>query len=121
MKRYTKRIQSAKGLTIIEVLIASAVFMIGFSIMVFLLGDLIGKQSPKDLISASQIAKEEMELTLVSAEINDHNELKEIAGVEYRVEQIVDSEENLYKIRVNIYRAKTAKLLVSIYNEKYVR
>ena len=32
LKKITNRIKNAKGLTIIEVLIASAVFMIGFSI-----------------------------------------------------------------------------------------
>jgi len=119
--KIVNRIKNQSGLTIIEVLIASATFMIGFTIMAFFLGEIVSKYSSKDKIIAYNLARQYMETTLVSGDFTDLNETKTKSGVSYKIERMINKKDNLIEIRINISREKSGKLLVSLYNEKFFR
>lgn len=119
MKRF-KKVTNSKGLTIIEVLIASTVFMIGFSILVFFLGEIVGKYSAKDITIAFNLGTEYMEKTLASRNFAERIDTLTVSNITFRIEKRAENINGLNKIRINVYREKQGKLLISLYNEKYI-
>ncbi|MEP0827187.1 MAG: hypothetical protein HRF51_01580 [bacterium] len=115
-----RRIGNNRGLTILEVLIASAIFMVGFSLMVFLLNQLISGFSLKEYVAAYQLASNTMELTLASGEFVEEQTVETVTGNRFLVEQLVTQEGALSKVRINILRPQNKKLLVTLYAEKNI-
>lgn len=114
------RINRQIGLTLLEVLIASTVFMIGFSIMVFLLNQMLGRYSSKEMVTAYQIAKDEMEMTIITEDYKTLSKTEEKGKINFIVERIISEREHLVSIRINVLRQKTNRLLVTLYDEKYI-
>jgi len=114
------RIASQKGLTILEVLIASTIFMIGFVIMTFLLGELIGKYSSKDRVIALNLAQKYMETTLAQNDFTDLDEIREESKISFRIIRRIELKPGLAVIRINIIRDSSGKVLTTLYDEKYI-
>ncbi|MCX6826068.1 MAG: prepilin-type N-terminal cleavage/methylation domain-containing protein [candidate division Zixibacteria bacterium] len=113
--------RNEKGFSLMEVLIASTVFMIGFTIMVFLLSQITGKYSSKEKIIAYQLAVSKMEETLASGDYISGSLTETSSGLTFIIDRLVEQQEKLITIRINITRASTGKTLISLYNEKYIR
>ncbi|MFH2037169.1 MAG: prepilin-type N-terminal cleavage/methylation domain-containing protein [Candidatus Zixiibacteriota bacterium] len=116
-----KKIKNQDGLTILEVLIASAVFMIGFSIMVFFLGEIIGKYSTKEYTIGYNLAQQYMENTIASGNFGSDESITEISNLKFKIIKDIEPDTHLKKVRISVIRVKTDKLMVSLYNEIYVR
>ena len=115
------RITDQSGLTLLEVLIASSVFMIGFTIMVFLLNQMQGRFSSKEMVLAYQLARQELEKTLASNEFESTTRTEIRSKISFLVEQKIIENDGLVSIRINVTRAKTGKQLITLYDEKYLR
>jgi len=113
-------IRTQRGLTILEVLIASTVFMIGFIIMTFLLGELFSKYSSRDRVIALNLAQKYMEATMVQNEFTDLNDVREESGIAFRIVRKIEAETGLITIRISIIRDSSGKVLVTLYNEKHI-
>lgn len=109
-----------KGYTILEVMIASAVFAVLLIPMVALLGNVLIKYSTSDLVTATSLAREEMERTLHDQTFEDRQKTIQMGSVSYKIIKKVENEANLLLIRVEVFRAKDNKVLASIYTEKYL-
>jgi Tfp pilus assembly protein PilV len=107
------------GMTIIEVLIAATVFMIGFTIMTFLLGQIVEKYSSKDIVIANQLAQSTMNRTLITNDFTSLEKIDVVSGVSYKIERLIEIKDNLVKLRIVISRHKTNKTLVTLYDEQY--
>jgi len=114
-------LKDRRGLTILEVLIASAVFMIGFAIMFFLLSEIVGKYSAKEKIIAYHLAQEYMENSLASDEFSNAESVETNSNISFKIKREIIDMGQLKGIRVTVSREKTGKLLVSFYDEKYIR
>lgn len=115
-----RRLSDTRGLTIIEVLIAATVFMIGFSIMVFLLTEINRDYSAKDITIAYHLGTAYLERALAEQDFSSRVDTLEVSSITFRIEKHVEKEDRLNKIRIDVYRAKQNKLLLSLYNEKYI-
>lgn len=115
------KLESHKGLTIIEVLIASTVFMIGFTVMVFLLGQIVTKHSAKNRTIAFNIATSCMEKSLAAHEFSDTTYVDIRSNISYRVLKNVEKNSSLIKIRIRVLREKQDTELINLYSEKYVK
>jgi len=105
----------------IEVLVAATIFMIGFAVTISLLNQLIGGYSSKDQVIGYQLAINCMEQTLSSGEYVSKKEISTKSNISFIVDQKIEQQGNLYLIRIEVSRAKTRKLLASLYSEKYIR
>ncbi|SYZ73743.1 hypothetical protein TRIP_C60013 [Candidatus Zixiibacteriota bacterium] len=121
MKRNAFKVADQRGLTLLEVLIASSVFMIGFTIMVFLLNQMQGRFSSKEMVLAYQLAKEEMEKTLAANNFESLTKTEIRSKISFFVERQITDNDGLVSIRINVTRAKTGKKLVTLYDEIFSR
>lgn len=121
MKKKKSKISVAnqKGYTILEVMIASAVFAVVLIPMVALLGNVLIKYSTSDLITATNLAREEMERTLHDRAFEDLQKNVQMGNLSYKIIKEVENKDDLLLIRVEVFRAKDNKVLASIYTEKY--
>ena len=114
-------ITNQSGLTLLEVLIASSVFMIGFATMVFLLNQMQGKFSSKEMVLAYQLAREEMEKTLASNDLESATRTEIRSKISFLIERKISENDGLVSIRIKVTRAKTGRQLATLYDEKYLR
>ena len=108
------------GYTILEVMIASAVFAVVLIPMVALLGNVLIKYSTSDLITATNLAREEMERTLHDRAFEDLQKNVQMGSLSYKIIKEVENQDDLLLIRIEVFRAKDDKVLASIYTEKYL-
>jgi prepilin-type N-terminal cleavage/methylation domain-containing protein len=118
--KYISLIINEKGYTILEVMIASAIFAVVLIPMVALLGNVLIKYSTSDLITATNLAREEMEKTLHDRAFKDMQKSVQMGNVNYKIIKKVENKDDLLLIRVEVFRAKDNKALASIYTEKYL-
>ena len=78
---------SVSGLTIMEVLIAAVIFMIGFTLLTFLLSGLGTRYSPVDKIAALNLARRYMEETLALDDCNESDQIVRLSGVRSTVKR----------------------------------
>jgi prepilin-type N-terminal cleavage/methylation domain-containing protein len=119
--KFGKLRRNQKGFSLMEVLIASTVFMIGFTIMVFLLNQIIGKYSSKEKVIAYQLAIKTMENTTASNDFTSGKITETNSGLAFIIDRIIERQDNLVTIRINVTRASTGKQLMTLYNEKYLQ
>jgi Tfp pilus assembly protein PilV len=114
-------VRTAAGLTIIEVLFASVVFMIGTGIIACLIGTVTTRYSLNDHIEALDLARASMEQTLAADDYSDTVYAAQGAESNYRIERLIMIRENLICIRINVAKFAENRLLVTLYDEKYIR
>jgi prepilin-type N-terminal cleavage/methylation domain-containing protein len=112
-----RRLRNTRGFTILEVLIAAAIFMISFSLLVFLLNQMITGFSIKELVLAYHLASDTMQLTLAKNDFSDQKILEIKSAKTFIVERKVSRQGNYCKIRINVYRSSGNRLLATLYNE----
>jgi hypothetical protein len=87
--------------------------------MVVLLGNVLVKYSASDLITATNIGRETMETTLFNHLWFDQTITVEQNHIPWKIERKVVNEQGLFKITVEVYRARDEKLLASLYTEHF--
>jgi len=107
------------GYSILELLVASAIFGVVLVPMVVLLGNVLVKYSAADLITATNLGREAMESTLFNHVWSNRDNETEQNNIFWKVERRVEEEQELLKITVNVYRVRDEKLLVSLYTEHF--
>jgi hypothetical protein len=82
---------------------------------------MIDNYSSKEKVLAGNLARKYMETTLIAAQYENYETVEKISNLNFKIERLVSKENGLNKIRINIYRENTRILLISLYNEKYIR
>ena len=90
------------GMTVIEVLIAAIIFMVGFS--------------AREILQADNLAQEVMTKSLADQDTTSIDSIFEVAGVAYRVTRSASIEPDLAGISVTVYRAKQNRKIVELYD-----
>ena len=119
MKRYI--LQSQYGLTIIEILIASVIFMIGFSTLILLMNSSLVKFSARELLQADQLVDEMMARTLTDWDTTSFDTIITRANVAYLVERRVTVAERLAEVSLTVSRDKQNRKIVELYDAFVVR
>ncbi|GEM_PF-1227939 len=110
-----------KGFSLIEILIASAIFMIGFTLLMFLLNNATTNFSYKEKSTALNLAREYMDAALLSNELESIDATVMVSNIKYRVIQDIDREDSLININIFIIRESTNRELITLYAEKTIR
>ncbi|MEE9441409.1 MAG: prepilin-type N-terminal cleavage/methylation domain-containing protein [candidate division Zixibacteria bacterium] len=113
----TNIIKNQDGVTIIEVLVGAVVFMIGFSILVFMLNQMISNYSVNDLTSATRLASKSMEMTITYQDTISYDSTINVSNIDFGVKKTVQIDNDLAKIYINVARSSTKKELCSLYGE----
>jgi Tfp pilus assembly protein PilV len=109
-------LKTRSGMTILEVLIASVIFMVGFTTLVALLNSTLLKFSTKELSTAGAAAQEVMNRSLAQIDTTALDTMQVFSGVKYRVIRKVIRRGNLAAIKVTVYRPKTETKIVDLYD-----
>ena len=108
-----------KGYTILEVMVASAVFAVVLIPTVALLGNVLIRYSTADLITATNLARGEMERTLHDQAFEDEQKTVQLGNLSYKIVKKIENRDDLLLIRVEVVRARDGKILASVYTVKY--
>ena len=112
-----KAVKCQSGFTIIEVLIAAVIFMIGFSTLIALLNNTLLKFSTKELLAGGNVGREAM-LTAVSlSDTTAGDIILENSGITFRVDRQVTVDNGLVGVRITVYRQKNSKEILRLYDE----
>jgi type II secretory pathway component PulJ len=110
-----------EGFTIIEVLVSAIVFMIGFSILVFMLNQAITRYSIGDITRANNIGKSVMENSFASRDTITLDTIIVVSQVSYRLQKEVRLEDNLAAVTITVGRERLDKELCRLYGEYAIR
>ncbi len=105
------------GFTIIEVLIASTVFVVSFTVMVTLLDTTINRFSNEDLAVGTNIAEAFMMTSLALQETTTIDTILTVGGVSYSVSKKAIITDDLAKVTITVHREKTKRKIIELYNE----
>ena len=111
-----QRLKSRSGVTILEVLIASVIFMVGFTTLVALINSTLLKFSTKELTTAGAAAEQIMLRAVAQTDTVSIDTTQVFSGVRYHVIKNVTRRDNLALIRVLIYRPRTMTKIVDLYD-----
>jgi Tfp pilus assembly protein PilV len=116
--KYSSLISDESGLSLIEVLVGSLVFMVGFSILIAFLGSATEKVSTEDLALASALAERTL-LDSQTERLTDGQQdfIALSQGKRFRVKRTVSNNAVLTSIRVEIRREKAKRTLADMYYE----
>lgn len=106
-----------KGFTIIEVLVGATVFMLGFSLLVFMLNQMITRQSIRDITTATHLASESMERAMVFHDALPFDTTITVSGIAYRLEKNVHVDSSMAAVTVQVFRVREPKELCRMYGE----
>ena len=104
------------GMTVIEVLIAAIIFMVGFSTLILLMNSTLIKFSAREILQADNLAQEVMAKSLADRDTTSIDSVFEVAGVAYRVTRSATIEPDLAGISVTVYRAKQNRKIIELYD-----
>lgn len=116
-KKKGKKLGSQSGFTIVEVLIASTVFVISFTVMVTLLDKTINRFSAKDLTLGTNIANDIMLTSLATCDTTSYEINMNQGSVSYRISKKTVVQNDLALITVEVKRDKSERKIISLYNE----
>ncbi len=108
------------GYTLLEVLIATTILGVVVIPLVVLLGSLLVNYSTSDLLTATNLARAEMESTLHNRDFNNEEKQMKLNNISWKIEKRLLENEGLLSIKINVSRAKEEKLLASVYTEKFL-
>jgi Tfp pilus assembly protein PilV len=119
MKRYI--LQSQFGLTIIEILIASIIFMIGFSTLIILMNSSLVKFSAREMMQADQLADEMMARTLTERDTTSFDTIISRSDVVYLVEKRATVAGKLAEVSLTVSRESQNRKIVELYDALVLR
>lgn len=111
-----KRIRSQSGVTIIEVLISSVIFMIGFTTLVALINSTLLKFSTKEMITGAALGQSVMYQSIANRDTIALDTVVSQSGIQYRVERQVSHSGNLLSISVAVSRSTSKRQIVQLYD-----
>ncbi len=112
---------SQSGLTVIEILIAAVIFMVGFSTLILLMNSSLVRFSAKELMQADQLAQEMMTRTLADRDTTSIDTVITRSRVAFRVERRVSIAEHLAGVSLTVYREKQNRKIVELYDAFVLR
>ncbi|MGH7600506.1 MAG: type IV pilus modification PilV family protein [bacterium] len=107
-------LKDARGHTLVETLVASAILLSVLIPATLILGRLTLGQQHHDLMVATQLAREEMERTIAAARYQDEEKLVALGKKSWRVVREVQEQSGLREIRIRVFKLRQAKPLVEI-------
>ena len=113
-------LNSKSGFTLLEVLIASVVFMIGFSLVVILLNSTLVKLSLKEITLTNSIGEEYMDIYSICPDNSELDTTITRSGIKFHIKRQIQNEDMLSKVHLVILREKTDKKLLELYDEIFV-
>jgi hypothetical protein len=108
-------------MTIIEVLIAAVIFMIGFSTLILLMNSTLVKFSAKDLLQADHLAHEVMITTLSVQDTTAMDTVLYKSKVAFRIQREIEIKGQLAGVSIIVYRDKQDKKIVELYDAFIIR
>lgn len=111
------KLKDQSGFTILEVMIAATVFMIGFAVMISLLDTTISRASTKELFISSSIADELMIETILAKDTTSLDTVITEGNISYDVKKISRVDDKLVEIDITVIRKKTGRKLIELHNE----
>ena len=114
-------LKSQSGLTIIEILIASIIFMIGFSTLILLMNSSLVKFSARELLQADQLGDEIMAQTVTNRDTTSFDTIVTRFKVAYLVERRVTLTEKLAEVSLTVSRASQNRKILELYDAFVVR
>ncbi len=112
----TKLRSQQAGFTLVEVLIAAVIFMVGFSILIGLLNSSLNKFSIKEMQLANNLARSTMTSTLAMADTAFLDSVVERSNISFRVRRSVEIGDGLASVLVTVSREKNNKKIIELYN-----
>lgn len=112
-----KVLGSQRGFMLVEVLVSAAVFMIGFSVLVFMLERMIVGYSAEEITTATNLATSVMEQTLAARDTVGIDTTLMIGEIRYRIDKKVNLKNGLAAVEVQVSRERTGKELCRLYAE----
>jgi len=109
------------GMTVVEILIASIIFMVGFSTLILLMNSTLVKFSAREIVQADSLAEEIMTKSLADRDTTSFDSTIERGRVAYRVTRRSTVEEGLAGLSVTVYRAKQDRKLIELYDAFVLR
>jgi Tfp pilus assembly protein PilV len=110
------RLRNCAGFTIVEVLVAALVFVVGFSVLVNLLNSTLIKFSTEGITEASLLAHEIMTETTATEDTTSLDTLIRGSHLSWRVNRTVCVDSKLAQVTVSVYREKRDKKMIELYN-----
>lgn len=111
------KLKDQSGFTILEVMIAATVFMIGFAVMISLLDTTISRASTKELFISSSIADELMIETILAKDTTSMDTVITEGNISYEVKKISRVHDKLVEINITVIRRKTGRKLIELHDE----
>lgn len=111
------KLKDQSGFTILEVMIAATVFMIGFAVMISLLDTTISRASTKELFISSSIADELMIETILVKDTTSLVTVITQGNISYDVKKISRVHDKLVEISITVSRRNTGRKLIELHNE----
>lgn len=113
-----RHIRSEVGLSLIEVLIGSLVFMVGFSILIAFLSSATEKISQADLIEAMNLAEEVILESRSGETVVEIDESERLRGEKlFRITKTIERKGNFVSVRVEVKRRNQRLNLADVYYE----
>ncbi len=112
----SKVLNNQRGISLIEVLVASVIFMIGFSILVMLLNGVTGRFDAKEIETAAALADDFMNLAVAEKDTLPQDTMFVASGIRYRVLKSCVVEKGIVKLEIVVKRFSSDKELVRLHN-----
>lgn len=113
----TVRLKNQQGLTIVEVLVAATVFMIGFSLLIAIATNSTAKFSTRELTLGSQLGSEMLLIAAAQADTLSRDTIVERSELRLTVSRRFEVQERLVKARVIVTRQTTNRVLADFCTE----
>ncbi len=112
----SRRLHNQAGMTVIEVLIAAVVFMVGFSTLILLMNSSLVKFSASELLHANNLAHEIMTISTAATDTTHVDTVITRSGIAYRVTQQATVTDGLVGLSISVYRHKHERKIIELYD-----
>lgn len=106
--------QRSDGYTLVETLVAGAILLGVLIPAALFLGKITLSQHSRDRLVATQLAREEMEKTLIAADFNDEEKPMDFGKRRWRLTRTVENQSGLLVIRVKVFLPNRAQPLMEL-------
>ncbi len=111
-----RRLYDQAGMTVIEVLIAAVVFMVGFSTLILLMNSSLVKFSASELLHANNLAREVITISAAARDTTSIDTVITRSGIAYRLTRQVTVSDNLVGLSITVYRHKQERKIIELYD-----
>ena len=110
-----------RGFTVMEVLVAATVFIVGLSITIGVLNSSLVRLSTRELILASSAAAEVLVCAENQCDFRTIDTVVSRGGISFRLHMQSVVIGNLTSVRLRVFRLSTDKLILDLYDEYQLR